>query len=47
MTPDGDTRWRASAAVRAATGRPVDRLSVRPQAAVVTSGRDRLVRSGD
>ncbi|MEU3173338.1 molybdopterin cofactor-binding domain-containing protein [Streptomyces sp. NPDC007000] len=36
-----------AAAVRAATGRPVNRLPVRPQAAVVTSGRDRLVRSGD
>ncbi|MCX2925195.1 xanthine dehydrogenase family protein molybdopterin-binding subunit [Streptomyces sp. NEAU-W12] len=36
-----------AAAVRAATGRPVNRLPIRPQAAVVTSGRDRLVRSGD
>ncbi|MGY0067632.1 xanthine dehydrogenase family protein molybdopterin-binding subunit [Streptomyces sp. QTS137] len=36
-----------AAAVRAATGRPVNRLPIRPQAAVVTSGRDRLIRSGD
>ncbi|MFD3731550.1 xanthine dehydrogenase family protein molybdopterin-binding subunit [Streptomyces sp. NPDC058632] len=36
-----------AAAVRAATGRPVNRLPIRPQAAVVTSGRDRLVRSAD